>query len=140
MIASRALKNKYPSIAFGECYLQLNGRYLYFTNDTYNCGAVIRHGIDHLAGNIRKTIENAFEYLCSINGRTLIYGTCEKEIFEKFLAPYGYQIVFEYPSNRETTTDDDDFNPEFAVTMVLFVKHIEKPLQQGYGFYDGVIE
>lgn len=137
MIASRALKNKYPNVEFGECYLHNKSRYLHYIDDPNNCGAVIRHDIVSTA---RGTLEEAFEYLCSINGRTLIYGTCEKEIFEKFLAPYGYQIVFEYPSNRETTTVDDDFNPEFAVTMVLFVKYIERPLQQGYGFYDGAIK
>lgn len=140
MIASRALKNKYPNVAFGECYLLYSSRYLYYTDDTYNCGAVIRRDIGPLVSKTMDTLENAFEYLCSINGRTLVYGTCEKELFESVLAPYGYQIVFEYPSNRETTSSDDDFNPEFVVTMVLFVKHIKKPLQQGYGFYEGVIK
>ena len=136
MIASKELKKKYQDVVFTDSYIEFSRSSLYYQDDIHNCGAVIRHDIDSAR---ERYLEKAFADLCSINGKTLIYGTCEKKIFKKALKPYGYQIVFEYPSNRESRCADD-FNAEFAVTMVLFVKHIEKPLLQGYGFYIGEIK
>lgn len=138
MEITKNFSKKYPDVSFQSGYLhnKNNHNYLYFRQDNYNCGAVLRNTIDKDVG---KELENAFQDFCSINGITLISGTCSLENYKSLLKGYGYEIVYQYESNREGEVDYRDGERILmeGTPMVMFVKHIKDPYLKGYGLYTG---
>lgn len=129
---------RYPNTSLhkGFLYDKKSETHIFFTQDIYNCGAVIRNTI---VAKADIELEKAFKDFCSINGTTLIYGTCSLENYNYILKEYEYEIVYQYPSNRERVTEYPEGERIFmgGTPMVMFVKHIEDPYLKGYGLYTG---